>query len=130
MRLKSQKLSDCSDLMKLDVDIKVPNDFLEVWARTRRVIVEYIGYHIVDINVYESHRGYHVFIKFNECVPYDDYVLLQFILGDDVHRVYFTLQRKGFIKYRWNFNILFTDKLKIVKDDKGKVIQVKPYYSR
>jgi len=122
-------MSNCERLLKIDIDVKVPSEWLSKWLDTRAVLLKHLGYHPLTMRVYSTKRGYHVFIRLKECVDYDELIRLQFLLGDDHKRVYFSLQRSGFVKYRLLFNVLFAEKYRIKFEEGKGITEVREYYA-
>ena len=99
-------------VLKIDLDIKPPEDWLNEWLETRRLILFSKGLDVAKIYRHETERGWHIWIHLSQPISFDEAMKLQFLLGDDHQRVYFTLQRRGFTKFKHLFNILFSKKLK------------------
>ena len=74
---------------KIDLDVKLGETALrEVWENTRRNMLEYFGYIVVDINSSETQRGLHTVINYLcKMKLSDEYKnFLQLLLGDDLVR--------------------------------------------
>ena len=96
---------------KIDLDIKLEETALRtVWENTRRNMLEYFGYIVVDINSSETQRGVHTVINYLcKMKLSDEYKnFLQLILGDDIIRFKINQRRieKG-ISFK-KANILFS----------------------
>lgn len=96
---------------KLDLDVKIEETALrDVWENTRRNMLEYFGYIVVDINSSETERGLHTVINYLcKMKLSDEYKnFLQLLLGDDIIRYKINQRRieKG-IKFE-TANILFS----------------------
>jgi hypothetical protein len=77
-------------MLKLDVDLKVPKEWLEDWLETRRAIYEALGFKILGMVVdKKSERGFHAFVHIlsNTKLTPDDLNKLQWLGGDDRGRV-------------------------------------------
>ena len=74
---------------KIDLDIKLGETALRtVWENTRRNMLEYFGYIVVDINSNETQRGLHTIINYLcKMKLSDEYKnFMQLLLGDDIIR--------------------------------------------
>jgi DNA-binding transcriptional MocR family regulator len=102
-----------NNILKIDLDVKVPQEWLEKWFETRKIMLETLGYSVDRINWVETQKGYHVWIHLKNEVDFDTIELLQFLCGDDPKRVFFTLQRHIHTNDRQDFNLLFNFKIQI-----------------
>ncbi|OYT41350.1 MAG: hypothetical protein B6U78_03080 [Candidatus Aenigmarchaeota archaeon ex4484_224] len=83
-------------LLKIDIDHKEPFDkWKKEWIETRKKILEFFGFKVEDIVIYESgsKRGYHIYIKIDKEIPDEEINKLQFLLGDDLTRVVINMRR-------------------------------------
>lgn len=83
-----KKINCTAQLLKLDVDYYPPRRWLEDWIKTRKAILETLGYKVVRVDIFKSsRRGFHAYIQIDK--PVSAYTLnrLQFLLGDDSTRV-------------------------------------------
>lgn len=90
-------------ILKLDVDIKVPKKWIELWKKTRIAILESLGYKVEKIIIHpSSKRGFHGWIYIKEKTTDKETNMLQWLLGDDTTRVFINMLRikRGFIY--WN----------------------------
>ena len=62
----------------------------------------------------ESNKGFHLVVELDKDVDNDTMIELQFLLGDDVNRVFYNFMRKQYNddEITTYFNILFTKKYK------------------
>jgi len=75
-------------VLKIDYDY-MPKDkkWLELWKKTRIMILESLGYKAERITITKTKRGFHAYIKINKNVRSKTANMLQFLLGDDATRV-------------------------------------------
>lgn len=74
-------------LLKIDLDVKVPEKWLDHWKKTRVDMLEAMGYKVRQIAFFGTRRGYHCYIRLNKFVTKKHMNELQFLLGDDQTRV-------------------------------------------
>lgn len=74
-------------ILKIDIDFKPPEEWLECWIDTRYAILEYIGYTVNRISRHETTKGQNFFIEIDNELPSTEINKLQFLLGDDHTRV-------------------------------------------
>ena len=96
---------------KIDLDVKLENTAeIMVWEATRRVIIQFYGGIIIDVNSTETERGFHTIINWIIDIEFDDYKqnFMQLLLGDDIIRYKINARRieKG-ISFE-KANILFS----------------------
>jgi len=101
------------NVLKVDIDLKPPDLWLQNWMDTRDVILSYFGLEMKKIRYRPTEHGWHFWIHLDHEVDYDMMIMLQFILGDDTNRCYFGLQRQGFKRFRGKFNMLFSKKRRL-----------------
>jgi len=105
-------------IIKIDIDLSHKNfQFLtneNEFISTRIAIVEKLGYKVTNYKILKSKHGYHIYIYLDKDVTMKEMIKMQFLLGDDVHRVTYNIMRlKSFgEKYALYFNILFAKKFK------------------
>lgn len=106
---------DKYQVVKVDLDIQPPDDWLQEWIETRKNIIFSEGYEVTKVRYTPSKKGIHFWFHLDAEVNYDTLMKLQFLCGDDHARVWFGLQRRGFTKFRGLFNILFNRKWSLEK---------------
>jgi hypothetical protein len=74
-------------MLKIDIDMHVPDEWFTQWLRTRYMILNGLGYTVDRVSVFKTKRGMHVYIKLLEDVEDETANMLQFMLGDDPTRV-------------------------------------------
>lgn len=93
-----------NDIIQLDIDTSIDN------VRFKRIadILRY-QYKILDVEVYNTENGYHVYIKIDRLLEDLELVSLQILYGSDIYREAHNLKR---IKEDcWdNWNLLFQRK--------------------
>jgi hypothetical protein len=96
---------------KIDVDVKMDEDLLTKFLKTRTAIIKELGYTGLGFNHRETEKGHHFW--FHVCEDLSDKELcdLQFLLGDDIVRHQFNLVRLKVGTFR-EFNALFSKKVK------------------
>jgi hypothetical protein len=108
------------NIIKIDIDFKPSEDWLKDWIETRKLILEYLNIGVYKVNKHESYNGLHFWFHLDKEIDYNTMLKLQFLLGDDHGRIWFGLQREGFIRFRSKFNMLFGKKYKV---ENGKVME-------
>jgi len=98
-------------IAKVDVDLRNRPQTFGLWVRTRKWIIEKLGYTLEKVNVRETQHGYHVWFHIAESVDDQTLAVLQFLLGDDQKRCKFNFLRWEAGAFD-NFNALFSKKLK------------------
>jgi hypothetical protein len=96
--------------LKIDIDVKVAKEELQLWICTRKLLLKHLGYTVNKVRVASSRKGYHIWIHVNEELTRYEVALLQFLLGDDHRRCYYNFIRCD-LKHANKFNILFNRKL-------------------
>lgn len=74
-------------ILKIDIDFKPPEEWLERWIDTRYVILEDMCYTVNRISRHETTKGQNFFIEIDKELPPTEINMLQFLLGDDHTRV-------------------------------------------
>ncbi|MEM2446297.1 MAG: hypothetical protein QW734_06535 [Candidatus Bathyarchaeia archaeon] len=101
-------------LFKVDVDLKVPDSWLENWKKTRESILKSLGFKVKFIRIVDSsQRGFHCYIsaESKKKLTPTECNMIQFLLGDDTARVLIN-QRRIARGMDWETcNKLFTDVL-------------------
>lgn len=113
----SKPLSEIYYIAKVDLDVKPPANWLQDWIRTRVAILNALNLTTQKINQTETEKGHHFWFHLNQKVDFPTLMKIQFLLGDDHSRVYFSQQRLGFKRFRDKFNLLFSKKLKVDEDE-------------
>jgi len=113
-------------VLKIDVDLKLSDEELEMFIETRKAIAEKLGIAIRDIVSHESKRGYHFFFHIDADSGVTEKTLnfYQFLFGDDPTRYKINRMRieKGI---PWDkANILFS---KVLEKHKGRCEECKIY---
>ncbi len=84
-----RRLLDKISVLKIDVDCIVSRDWLQDWIRL--VVIptcRALGVSVLTVDIGQSqHKGFHTYIKINPPVHSELANRLQFLLGDDRHRV-------------------------------------------
>jgi len=101
-----------SNVLKIDLDVKVSQKLLEKWLETRKLILEHLGYTITKIRYVETEKGYHFWIHLKENLEPKEVAELQFLLGDDHNRARYNFLRLKFRTFH-EFNVLFNRKKRI-----------------
>jgi hypothetical protein len=99
-------------VLKVDLDVKPPEDWLKLWVWTRERLLMLFNLSVEDVIKKETEKGYHFWFHIKEELSFEQVLRFQFLLGDDPARVYFGLQRMGFVNLRDRFNILFSKKVR------------------
>lgn len=74
-------------LLKIDLDLHPPEDWLKDWIETRKIILQSMSLNVEYIKVFKTTRGLHVYIKVSNKLSDRKINKLQFLLGDDQTRV-------------------------------------------
>jgi len=74
-------------ILKIDLDVKLPEEWLERWIETRYVLLRSMGYTVNRISRHETTKGQNFFIEINGYLSPTLTNMLQFLLGDDHTRV-------------------------------------------
>lgn len=74
-------------VLKIDVDYKAPEQWLEIWEQTRKVLLIGLGFTVKRMVKHETTKGQNYFIEIEEELTPEDTNRLQFLLGDDHTRV-------------------------------------------
>ena len=94
--------------LKIDLDLKLPEKWLELFIKSRKIMLEGLGFKVEEIVYRESLRGFHFWIRIESEKRLNDMDinLLQFLCNDDVGRVVINAYRiKRGVK---NWNKLFS----------------------
>ena len=73
--------------LKIDLDIKPPEKWLDLWKITRASILADLGIHITDLREKETEKGWHFWIDVDRDLDENTINMLQLLLGDDHTRV-------------------------------------------
>jgi hypothetical protein len=105
-------------LLKLDIDFKPPKTWLDEWIRTRKLLLEKLGYDYERFDVFQTERGIHVYITLRQNIKSARTVnRLQWLLGDDATRVKINQWRIERGIRNWNklyMKVLYRKKAKVV----------------
>jgi len=75
-------------VLKVDIDYKAPEAWLEEWVETREAIIEkYLNMSILRVVRHETTKGQNYFIEVDEELTPERTNEIQFLLGDDHTRV-------------------------------------------
>jgi hypothetical protein len=74
-------------MLKIDVDYKPSKYWLSKWVATRCLILKEMGYKVLGVEVFQTERGFHAYIKIENNVDDEELNMLQFLCGDDHTRV-------------------------------------------
>lgn len=91
-------------VLKVDLDVHLPQSWMEEFISTRRAILQSLDFEVVDVVVRDTERGHHFWFHIISKKELEDMEInkLQFLLGDDVGRVLINAYRiKRGVK-RWN----------------------------
>lgn len=105
-------------VLKIDLDIKPPKEWMVIWYVTRNLILEQLGYKVVKTIQKETQRGLHIYIHLDKPVDDETANMLQFLLGDDHTRVKINQWRIERGVKRWNklfHRVLYKKKAKVVE---------------
>jgi len=100
------------NVLKIDVDVQMDKEMLELFIKTRKVILDFLGYKLIKINYKKTNKGYHFWFIINDDVTPREKWILQFLLGDDHDRVMYN-QIRLFVDAFDDFNALFVRKYKL-----------------
>lgn len=104
-------------MLKVDIDVHPPKEWLNKWLDTREAIIEKEGLSIEYSKTFQTKRGFHAYFKLTKNLPDEEINKLQFLLGDDATRVKINAWRiKRGIK-RWNklfHKVLYRRKAKVL----------------
>jgi hypothetical protein len=106
----SMSTNTLTNILKIDIDVKVSRTELELWVCTRKLLLKHLGYTVKKVKVTNSKKGYHIWIHLNESCTRYEIALLQFLLGDDHRRCYYNFLRCD-LRHANTFNILFNFKI-------------------
>jgi len=105
-------------VLKIDLDIKPPDEWMTKWIQTRWAILGALGYPFAGLRMFETKRGLHIYAMLEKDVDDKTANMLQFLLGDDHTRVKINEWRiKKGIK-RWNklfHRVLYRRKAKVIE---------------
>ncbi|MBA7670631.1 hypothetical protein ES703_78777 [subsurface metagenome] len=88
-----REIGGCGDaqnmttVLKVDLDYKAPEKWLQTWEATRKHMLEVFGYSIIRMVKHETTKGQNYFIEIAEKIPPETMNMLQFLMGDDHTRV-------------------------------------------
>ena len=109
-------------ILKVDIDLKKyifyyyfgTKEKMRLFFQTKESILNVYGLKSERMLLEESNKGFHLTIELNKDVDNDTMIELQFLLGDDVNRVFYNFMRKQYNddEITTYFNILFTKKYK------------------
>jgi len=74
-------------IIKVDIDLKLPIMWLQMWVSTRELMLDMLGHTVKRFDMHKTKKGLHVFIEVEEEMDAKNINLLQFLLGDDHTRV-------------------------------------------
>lgn len=104
-------------MLKIDLDYKPPEEWLEDWKQSREQMLYVLGYDVEYTKTFDTKRGMHVYILLKQNVDAETGNRLQFLCGDDHTRVKINAWRiKRGIK-RWNklfHKVLYRKKAKVL----------------
>ena len=95
------------NILKVDLDLKVPQKLLQKWINTRKWLLKRLGYTVTKVNYCETEKGYHFWFHVKEDLTPQEIAELQFLLGDDHNRArynFWRLQINTFDKFNLLFN--------------------------
>jgi len=101
-----------TQILKVDVDVKMSPELLHVFIMTRLKIIEACGYTVVKHRKTTTEKGYHFWFRTLEPMTDSEACALQFLLGDDQVRARFNFLRNEAGAFK-QFNALFNKKLKL-----------------
>jgi hypothetical protein len=109
-------------ILKVDIDLKKyifyyyfgTKEKMKLFFQTKEAILNIYGLKSERMVLEESNKGFHLIIELDKDVDNDTMIELQFLLGDDVNRVFYNFMRKQYNddEITTYFNILFTKKYK------------------
>lgn len=107
------EFGDMYSIIKLDIDITVPDTWLKSWIKSRKRLLADLDKNAKEVYVRASvKKGYHIWIHLEKPVTYLEMEFLQFMLGNDYNRIWFHRQRRGF-PHRRQFDLLFSEKIQL-----------------
>jgi hypothetical protein len=98
-------------IAKIDIDVKMNEQLLNMFIATRKKIVEALNYTLMDVQATATEKGYHFWFILKEQLNDKDLCDLQFLLGDDQVRCRFNYLRLEAGCFN-QFNVLFNRKFK------------------
>ena len=109
-------------ILKVDIDLKKyiffyyfgTKEKMKLFFMTKEAILNLYGLKSERMLLEESNKGFHLIVELDKDVDNDTMIELQFLLGDDVNRVFYNFMRKQYNddEITTYFNILFTKKYK------------------
>jgi len=105
-------------ILKIDLDIHPPKEWLDDWIRTRKMICWSMLYQVEAIDVFETTRGLHVYIRVKQKLKDEEINWIQFLLGDDHTRVKINQWRIKRGMKHWNklfHKVLYRKKAQVVE---------------
>jgi len=124
--------------LKLDFDFKPRSAkrFAKEIANKLNFLTSFFGISVIDVKVYETNKGLHLYISIYSSVELDDrdIVVLQLALGSDFKREIFNwLRVRSRDKFK-HWNVLFKVKYKngviVSKEEKTELAKEIEYYVR
>ena len=124
--------------LKLDFDFKPRSAkrFAKEIANKLNFLTSFFGISVIDVKVYETNKGLHLYISIYSSVELDDrdIVVLQLALGSDYKRELFNwLRVRSRDKFK-HWNVLFKVKYKngviVSKEEKTELAKEIEYYVR
>jgi len=124
--------------LKLDFDFKPRSAkrFAKEIANKLKFLTSFFGISVIDVKVYETNKGLHVYISLYSNVELtdEDIVVLQLALGSDYKRELFNwLRVRSRDKFK-HWNVLFKVKYKngviVSKEEKTELAEEIEYYVR
>jgi len=105
-------------ILKIDMDIKPPERWLNAWIETRKVLLDHLGFTWISYDIFKTTRGTHIYIYIKEHLPDAEINRLQFLLGDDYTRVKINMWRIEHKIPFWNklfHRVLYRRKAKVIE---------------
>ena len=104
-------------LLKIDLDIHPPKDWLDQWITTRITLLQMLGHRVKAYRIFKTKRGYHIYFTLVRDVSDMEANKLQFLLGDDHTRVKINQWRIKRGIPHWNklfHKVLYRKKAKVI----------------
>lgn len=95
--------------IKLDYDFKGKKQLKQVFIDNQYIFYK-LKLKLIDLKLYETKKGYHIYITIKNNIPDLDIIILQLLMQSDFQRELFNYQRvkSGLFKKKWN--VLFSEK--------------------
>lgn len=106
-----KKVVNVGSIIKLDYD-KITTRDIQLIFHYRAWLLKYFG--IRKVECYETKRGYHVLVDIEEKLNPRDVLLIQLLMGSDIHREIYNFLRKFEGELIEAFNKLYTKKYLIL----------------